>query len=211
LSACLGIDKQIAVAIGLETADDTKRELCLNKGTTLAEIEAAVSSVRGLAEIQLYVLVGLPFLTEAESIDDAVKSIRAARTLGADEIHIEPMTLQSQTLVELLIKHNLFRLPSLYSVYEVLRRVVPGIKPYVSPFMHMPLPARIPRGCPSCTSRLIDGLLNRYNIERTPESLYYDDCSCIKEWRRNLSFTDPRPLEERVSDALTVLRRKGAL
>ncbi|MDP2983080.1 MAG: hypothetical protein Q8O92_07110 [Candidatus Latescibacter sp.] len=201
----LGPGKSLSIAIGLETADDEKRNLCINKGCTRDEIGRAVEKAKPFAEIQIYILLGIPFLTEAEAVEDSICSIRCARDLGADEIHIEPLTIQRYTLTELLCRRGLFRLPSLYSLYEVLRAVVPEIRPYVSPFLHMPLPQSIPHGCPRCTERLIDGLLNRYNIFRDRESLDYDSCECVKKWRERMAEKDSRPLNERVNEALAQL------
>lgn len=201
----LGPGKIISIAIGLETSDDERRAFCLNKGCTLGEIARAVEAARGLAEIQLYILLGLPFLTEGEAVDDAIRSIRRAHDIGAGEIHIEPLTIQKFTLLEKLYRSGLYRLPSLYSIYEVLRAVVPEIQPYVSPFLHMPLPEVIPRGCPSCTDRLIDGLLKGYNISRDRESLEYPSCECMAAWRKRMEERDSRPLTERVCDALESL------
>jgi archaeosine synthase beta-subunit len=202
LASILAPQALLSIAMGLETADDTRRELCLNKGVSTSAIAGTVSSLTGIAEVQLYVLVGLPFLTESESIEDAVAALRYAHAMGASEIHLEPLTIQRHTLIEQLSAHGLVRLPSLYTVYEVLRRVVPEIRPYVSPFMHMPLPDLIPSGCPRCTRRLRDGLLEHYNLVRDRDSLEYEYCSCIANWHRSLEETDPRPLEERVHDAL---------
>jgi len=184
--------------------DDVKRLLCINKGCTREDIEKAIGSIRDIAEIQLYILLGLPFLTEREMLDDAVQSLRCARDMGAGEIHIEPATIQRYTFTELLYREGLYRLPSLHTLYEVLKTVVPGIKPYVSPFRHMPDPDIIPSGCPECTARLIDQLINRYNISRTSDSLDYAPCDCMEEWRGRLTETDARPLAWRVQDALDI-------
>ena len=127
--------------------------------------------------------------------------------MGADEIHIEPLTLQRFTLTELLYRKGLLRLPSLYTLYEVLRRVVPDIRPYVSPFLHMPCPDMIPQGCPTCSNRLVDGLLKKYNINRDRVSLDYEDCACISGWRELLAETDSRPLTQRVNESIAELRR----
>ncbi|MHB9030766.1 MAG: hypothetical protein ACYC9O_18515 [Candidatus Latescibacterota bacterium] len=205
LKDILGPGRILSVALGLETSDDLKRSLCINKGCSLAEISRAVEAVRGLGETQLYVLLGLPFLTESEAVEDAIRSIRCARDLGADEIHIEPLTLQRHTLLEYLHQAGLYRLPSLYSVYSVLQAVVPEIRPYVSPFLHMPLPEAIPSGCPSCTPGLIDNLLGRYNLLRNRESLEYPRCACLPLWEERRSERDPRPLDRRISDALESL------
>jgi archaeosine synthase beta-subunit len=211
LRDALGPGKSLSIAIGLETADDIKRNLCINKGCTRDEIVSAIERAKPLAEIQIYILLGIPFLTEAEAVEDSISSIRCAHEMGADEIHIEPLTLQRYTLTELLCRQGLYRLPSLYSLYEVLRAVVPEIKPYVSPFLHMPLPESIPQGCPRCNGRLFDGLLKRYNIHRDRESLDYDSCECIETWKERMAEKDPRPLVERVHEAIARLTSEGIL
>lgn len=198
----LGPKRRLSIAIGLETFDDTIRLLCINKGCTTAQIERAVGSVKGLVDIQLYVLLGMPFLAEREALENTVKSLQCARKLGADEIHIEPLTLQRFTLAEILYHEGLLQLPSLYTLYEALRTVVPVIQPYVSPFHHMPRPDIIPQGCPRCTERLIDGLLNRYNINRNRENLEYEPCVCLGNWKKRLEKTDDRPLPQRIIDVL---------
>ena len=208
LADILGRKRRLSVALGLETSDDRRRELCLNKGCSLEGISRAVGEAKKAgAGVQLYVLLGLPFLTEAESVDDAVKSLECAQNLGADEIHIEPLTIQRHTLVERLHRAGLLRLPSLYSLYETLERVLPAIRPYVSPFMHMPLPDIIPSGCPVCTDALIEGLLGRYNISRDHASLVRPGCPCEADWRARMEERDPRPLEDRIVDALALLSR----
>lgn len=205
LSVILGGNRSISIAMGLETADDYLREICLNKGCRLSDIAEAVASLKDISETQLYILAGLPFLTEAEAVEDAVTSIRSAHALGADEIHIEPVTLQKHTLTEHLVKSGRHRLISLYSIYEILRRVLPEIRPYVSPFLHMPLPERIPGGCPACSKRLVEGLLNTYNISRDTESLDYAPCTCVNEWRKRLKTTDNRAIPQRITDALKAI------
>ncbi len=205
LARRLGNNKRLSIAIGLESADDIKRELCMNKGCPIDVIENAVRTLDGIADIQLYILLGMPFLTETETIEDSVESIRYAHEIGADEIHIEPATLQRHTLAYLLAAEGLYRLPSLHSLYEVLKRVVPDIRPYVSPFLHMPAPERIPEGCPECTERLISGLLDRYNYHLDRASLDYEPCTCMDAWRARLAEHDIRPLHHRVADALGAL------
>ncbi len=201
----LGTGCRLSIAIGLESCDDEHRNLCLNKGVSLETIAGTVKSIKEFAEIQLYVFLGIPFLTENEVLEDAVATLRCAAAMGADEIHIEPATLQRFTLLKELAEKGLYRLPSLYTLYEVLHRVLPEIRPYVSPFMHMPLPERIPEGCPRCTDRLIVGLLEDYNRSRSSDDLDFGDCACQADWRLSLEESDERSLSQRVNEALAVL------
>ena len=205
LAAVLYPGARLSIAMGLETADDIVRELCLNKGFKTDRMQKTIEAVGEYADIQLYILAGIPFLTESEAVEDAVSAIRWAHRAGADEIHIEPLTIQRHTLLEALFLAGCCRLPSLHSLFEILRRVLPDIRPYVSPFMHMPLPEHLPEGCPRCTARLRIQLLETYNIRRDEASLGSDTCSCAKNWKRRLREADSRPLDQRVRDALEML------
>ncbi len=211
LAGVLGPGKTLSIAMGLETLDDGKRDLCVNKGCTFASLERAVASLDGKALSQIYVFFGLPFLTEREALEDTVTSVIAARDMGADEIHIEPATLQRHTLTWELARAGLYRLPSLRSLNEVLRRLFPDIRPYVSPFMHMPRPDIIPEGCPVCSGRLVRGLIEGYNVSRDVSALDDEPCGCIDGWLRRLEETDERPLALRVADSLDCLETSGSL
>lgn len=209
LAGILSPGKRLSLAMGLETADDTIRDLCLNKGCSGARLQEAIESVRGVADVQLYILAGIPFLTESEAIADAVSSIRWAHSQGAGEIHIEPLTVQRHTLIEALVRAGQYRLPSLHSLFEILGQVLPDIRPYVSPFMHMPRPERLPESCPFCTDRLREQLLGFYNVTRDRNALAHESCACAERWRERLRESDPRPLEQRVREALDKLDRGG--
>jgi hypothetical protein len=202
IKKCLGAGITLTLAMGLETADDTIRELCINKGCTTSEIGQAVETAHRFGETQLYVLYGIPFLTESEAVEDTVAALKKAKSLNADEIHIEPMTIQRHTIMEALSDMGLYRLPSLYGLFYILHRTVPTVRPYISPFMHMPLPLKIPRGCDACTDTLLHILFKKYNVERSARNLDYPECSCIGQWRARCRKQDSRILEKRVEDAL---------
>jgi len=165
-----------------------------------------VESIRQYVRVRIYVLLKGPFLTEGEAVEDAVASIRFAETLSPSEIHLEPATLQEHTLLYSLYNAGMYRLPWLWSVYEVLRRVGTESRVYVSPFNHMPRPAFIPENCPECTESVRNLIIEHYNLTFDLDPLEQYRCSCRKEWEKALSEQDPRPLDERVLQGLQIVQ-----
>ncbi|RJO71932.1 MAG: hypothetical protein C4523_03725 [Myxococcales bacterium] len=190
-------DRRLAVALGMETARADVLALCVHKGATLDAFAAACRVVRDNAMLRLYVLAKPPWLTEAEMLDDAVAAIKLAESLGAAEIHFEPLTIQRHTLLHLLWTTGRYRLPWLWSLVEILRRVAPT-PVYVSPFAHLPRPIALPHNCGRCDGFVRERLLDVYN--RTLDASVFDAlaCACQDDWRSALAATDPRPLAERV-------------
>jgi len=73
-------DPPLYIAIGLETSDDRVREKCINKGFIWEDFLLASKTARSEgAGIKAYLLVKPPFLTERESIDDTISSVKALR------------------------------------------------------------------------------------------------------------------------------------
>jgi radical SAM enzyme (TIGR01210 family) len=202
LAGALG-GRSLRVAIGLESARDDVRELAIHKGITLQAMERVARIVTQVASLRLYVLIKPPWLTEQEAIDDAVDAVRLARRLGATDIHFEPATIQRHTLVYYLWSIGRYRMPWLWSIREILRRLDEPV--YVSPFAHVPPPIAIPHNCPACSSTLMDAIIRDYNNLRDPDVLRGYSCRCEDSWRDVLSERDTRPLSERIMSDLPLV------
>jgi radical SAM enzyme (TIGR01210 family) len=198
--------RTLEIAMGLESCDDRVLTMTLNKGFLVSDFRRMVESIRQYVRVRIYVLLKGPFLTEGEAVEDAVASIRFAETLSPSEIHLEPATLQEHTLLYSLYNAGMYRLPWLWSVYEVLRRVGTESRVYVSPFNHMPRPAFIPENCPECTESVRNLIIEHYNLTFDLDPLEQYRCSCRKEWEEALSEQDPRPLDERVLQGLQIVQ-----
>ncbi len=200
--------RTLEIAMGLESCDDRVLTITLNKGFLVSDFRRMVENIRQYVRVRIYVLLKGPFLTEKESVEDAAASIRFAQTLSPSEIHLEPATLQEHTLLYFLYDVGMYRLPWLWSIYEVLRRVGTESRVYVSPFNHMPRPSRIPENCPACTESVRDLIIRRYNLTFDLAPLRQYRCSCRKEWEAALVEEDPRPLDERVLQGLEMVRER---
>jgi hypothetical protein len=204
LNKLLG-DKSLVVALGLETRNDDVRDLLVNKGMTLDQFEAAADVVKSICGLRVYAMIKPPFLTEAEMIEDAVETIRYVDDLGAEEIHFEPVTVQQHTLMYYLWRQGLYRLPWLWSIIEILKRVSP-IKVYCSPFAHYPRPIAKPHNCPGCDSVVLERLLVGYNSTFDVGCLEGLSCRCQEAWHAVLEVSDSRSLQERVLDSIRSTR-----
>ena len=110
----------LRIAIGLESADDEVIRNSINKGSSFAKFTSAANSIRKMNyELRTYLLFKPPFLSELESIDDVIGSIRKSAPVSTD-ISVNPMNIQRNTLVEHLWKKGLYRLPRLWSLARIL-------------------------------------------------------------------------------------------
>ena len=114
---------EIEIGMGIEAQDDIVRNICINKQgskTQFAETARLLKKydIRPLA----YVLLKPPFLTEQESIDEAVKTAHFAESIGFSRISFESMSIHSVTVVDALRQTGNYRSPWLWSVVEVIKR-----------------------------------------------------------------------------------------
>ena len=72
-------------------------------------------------KIKTYVLIKPLFLTEKESINDCIDTVKKIKNL-TDVISFNPTNAQRKTLVEYLWKRHYYRPPWLWSVEEILKK-----------------------------------------------------------------------------------------
>jgi radical SAM enzyme (TIGR01210 family) len=113
-----GIDTRIA--IGVESSNDLIVKNNVNKGTNFSKFKSAAEIVKsnGL-ELRTYLLLKPPFISEDDAVNDAIQSVRDCAPFSND-ISVNPMNIQKNTLVEKLWKRGEYRPPWLWSVARVL-------------------------------------------------------------------------------------------
>lgn len=113
-----GIDTRIA--IGVESTNDRIVRESVNKGTTFKKFLDAASIVNKYdLELRSYLLLKPLFLNEEAAVSDAKKSVYDCAAVS-DDISVNPMNIQKNTLVEKMWKKGLYRPPWLWSVARVL-------------------------------------------------------------------------------------------
>ena len=189
---------ELEIAIGLETVDDFRRAVAINKGFTLRVFEQAARIVRDNdIGLRSYVLLKPPFCSESEAIEDAVRSITSAFAMGVDSVSLEAMTVQRYTLVEYLHQRGLYRIPWLWSIVEVVRQTAHLGKVVVGLFKFYPSPDLVPRNCDLCSDAVMEAIVD-FNHTRDATVFGGLDCGCRSGWTQILK--DSRDFDDFFGD-----------
>lgn len=195
LTGALAARQSLALGLGVETANDDVRRLCLNKGLHWDDCAQAVRTAG--CPFRFYLFFGAPFLTEAERLTDAYLSLIRFQELAPEEVHVEAATIQRGTLLNRLWRNDFYDLPSLWSLIFLLRALPSGIRPYMGPFNHFPMPYQVPTTCGHCAGQ-VGAAFDEYN--RSLDRAAFDrlSCHCLDSWFQQIHESDQRPLEQRL-------------
>lgn len=180
---------EIEIALGLESADPEILGRFVTKGSPPSEYFEAFGRARALGvRPKAYLLLKPPYLTEAESIEDVVRSVGAVAP-AVDAISINPVHIQNGTVVEHLYRRGRYRPPWLWSLVEALARgaEVRGSTRLVT----FPTAGGLPRGphnCGTCDARVLEALREASLTQRF-DGLAALDCECRR------TFEEVRALE----------------
>jgi len=173
---------ELAVALGLETTDPIVLARYVHKSTGPQEYLEAADQIRALGlRTKAYLLLKPPYLTEAEAIDDVVRSVAEAAP-HFDTLSVNPVHIQNGTVVEWLYYRGRYRPPWLWSVVEALRLGAEhrGTTRLVS----FPTAGGLPRGphnCRSCDASVL-AAIEEASLAQDFSRLAALDCACREEW-----------------------------
>lgn len=177
------------VALGLESADDEVLRRSIRKGFTSADyVRAAETLRRHSIPVRTYLLLKPPFMTEAAAIRDTIASIEFARPYS-ESISINPVNVQSGTIIEDMWRRGDYRSPWLWSLLEVLKA---GWREGGPRLFSSPSGAGTLRGvhnCANCDRKVLDAV-QRFSFEQDPMCLEGLECGCRDEWRMLLQVQD---------------------
>jgi len=189
--AILG-ERQIEIGMGLESSNDVVRDICVNKGFTLAEFKKAVEIAKQhQIGTRAYILLKPPFLTEKNALDDSITTIEDAVKLGVTTISINPVNIQKFTMVEDLWRNGLYRSPWLWTVVEVLRESYKNVGGSVF-ILCDPVAAGKRRGthnCGVCDKQIVNAIRD-FSLNQDASVLESLDCSCKASWKHTLTHED---------------------
>ncbi|MFW9777312.1 MAG: archaeosine biosynthesis radical SAM protein RaSEA [Candidatus Heimdallarchaeota archaeon] len=203
--------KELEIGIGLESSNDAIIRDCHNKGTSLDVYNQSVQLLRPLGvRIKTYILIKPPFLTEADSIRDAIQTAIEAAKIGTDIISFSPCTVQSGTLVDFLYRQDRYQPPWLWSVLYIVREIR-SLYPSL-PIICDPVAAGKPRGahnCGKCDTQVLEEINRMTASESIPRNLseLSDICTCHYKWIRLVQT----PIEIFRSRNLSQLRKSYPL
>jgi radical SAM enzyme (TIGR01210 family) len=198
--------KELCVGIGLESMDDFVRQICVHKGLSLKTYSKAVKILKDLGSyVTTYVLLKPPFLTERESIEDTLRTIKFAFESGSDVVVVMLSNVQACTLTYRLWTKGIYRTPWLWSAVEVVKRTPDDMRERttIAGIQAVPKPIQIAYNCFKCDSSLVGSLINwnKYrDYDRFEKEIKESDCECRQKWEREVSKDCPLSLQRRVEE-----------
>ncbi|MHB8597820.1 MAG: hypothetical protein ACYDER_13530 [Ktedonobacteraceae bacterium] len=195
-------DKRLIVGIGLQSADDFIRNICINTTCTREQFERASHILwENGYTAKVYLMIKPPFLSESEAVAETVQSIQYVSSLGYEDVSICPTRIAPYTIVEELARRGMYTPPSLWTTIDILDEVSG----------HSHARARVacldvdgkdedtvyPHNCPSCTHAILDAL-KTFNMTHDLSTINSLVCSCRQNHLADMALIDERPLTERV-------------
>lgn len=191
----------LIVGIGLQSASDFVREICINSPVTK---EAFLNALRLLDKYgfgsKVYVMIKPPFLSEDEAIEDATSSVMWLNNLQVEDITLCPTRIAQGTLVFELFRLRLYYPPMLTTIVDCLRNIqrmggrarVSVFNVYSSDFQ-----SYTSGGCSECEERIIHGL---QQFNRNPASVDLATLSCAgchfkARWINSSAFENLAPAD----------------
>ncbi|MCI4325179.1 MAG: archaeosine biosynthesis radical SAM protein RaSEA [Thermoplasmata archaeon] len=177
-------DGELEVALGLESTQPEVLGRLINKGETPAEYLAAADRLRSFrVHPKAYLLLKPPYLTEAESVADVIRSVEVARS-HFDAISVNPVHIQNGTVVEWLFRRGRYRPPWLWSLVDAMRAGAPGRG--ATRLVTFPTAGGLPRGPHNCgrCDRTVLNALEEASLSQSFEGLDPLTCECRGEYER---------------------------
>jgi archaeosine synthase beta-subunit len=195
-------DKRLIVGMGLQSADDFIRRVCINTTCTKEQFERASHLLwdNGYTA-KVYLMIKPAFLTEREAATETVQSIQYVAALGYEDVSICPTRIAPYTVVAELAKRGMYTPPSLWTTIDILNEIgsdsLAQARVACLDVDGKDSDTVYPRNCPSCTPVIL-GALRTFNMTHDLSIFNSLDCSCRQEHLEDMAFVDKRPLEERV-------------
>ena len=197
-------DKNIMFELGLESSNSNIRSNNLLK---MIDNDAFVKKIDLIHSFGMQVLtniiIGTPFLSTKEQLDDSLKSVLWCFENGVDEVDLFPINVKPYTILKDLYDSNEYQVISHWLVIELLNQIPVKYlnKVYLAWYGNRELEYEngehsiLPKSCPKCHQNIMDFytkfLSNNDNIyrKRLIDNLISNSvCNCYDKLLRSLTF-----------------------
>lgn len=200
----------IFIELGFESASKEIREKALLK---FIDNDLLVKKVELIHSFGFFVtaniLLGIPFLTQKESVEDSLKSIKfLTNKASVDEIVVFPLNIKKNTLLENLDCESTF----LLNVLEIIKNLSDdGLEKVIFSWFDEtnknPLISKAPKSCEKCFPYIVDTIKKFNNANKNEKikirnSLKKTNCECEKELFKMFKQENNVSLGQRISNAL---------
>lgn len=217
-------DGVVEVGIGVESTNKIIRQLCHHKG--ISNLDLVKKSVEILHDYGFKALAYINFkpvfLTEKESVDDAITTAIDCFNMGFDAVSIEPTSLQDYSLANYLYEMGQYRVPWLWSIKEIVEgiykffnnkkldiriggyfdeEILSGSQGVGFETKNEVFPHLTSSNCSLCTQRYIEAI-KMFNATYDIKYLRnVEKCShCYSIWCDTMKIKDSRSIKKRIKD-----------
>ena len=130
-----------------------------------------------------------PYLTEKESIDDAIKTVEKIKTI-TNSISFNPVNIQNNTVVNYLWKRKKYRPAWLFSIVEILKeskKIVNKIRIKCDVVGGGSI--RGAHNCESCNRNFLNAI-SEFSLLQETDIFNGLDCDCKEKWLDQLDIED---------------------
>ena len=125
-------NKDLYFEIGIESVSRDVLLYCLNKHIPDIPIKKLIDYVHAFdVKLIANVVLGAPFLTQEEQVQDTINSIHALMKMGVEYVTLFPINLKPYTLTKLMYENGLYELVTGNMIIDVLSGVSPEYLPQV--------------------------------------------------------------------------------
>lgn len=118
------LDKNITFELGLETSNQQVRNNNLLKYIDNEKFVDTIQFIHSYGmKVITNIIVGIPFLSEEEQIQNALESIKWCFEHGVDEVDLFPMNIKPYTLLRELYEKKEYKIISHWMLIEVLSKI----------------------------------------------------------------------------------------
>lgn len=214
------VDVRLCVFMGLQSANDFIRNVCINTTCTKGNYEKAVKLLQSANYIpHAFLMLKPPFVTESEGVTDVLESLSYLAGLNVTTVTICPTRVAPGTLLEKLYNMGEYNVPWNWSVVQVLQtwNDRAGVIPMVNT---SELKAEInpdsvcAYGCPKCHDTTIRKI-ERYLFSRDVKILENINCDCYLDYVKHVleedkaNYWSGRGMEERIEYFLGELKEQN--
>ena len=184
------------VAIGLEAYDDRVLRFHVNKGFTTKQWHSAVQMLRdNNLRVKTYLLFKPPFMSEGDALVHTTSWLTEVAQYS-DEVSVNPMNIQKNTIVDRLFRNKEYRPPWLWSLVEMILRSHEHLGDDSCRIIVHPTAGGKIRGahnCGECDSEVV-AAIERYSVSGDTEEFSHLECSCKSHWRAEIENDNSFPI-----------------
>lgn len=159
-------NKYIDFEIGVETVNEDIQNNCLNKETDLGELKNTIDLIHKYdMTVEANVLIGIPFLTAKEQMEDVINSVSWLFDNNIDEVVLFPVNIIKNSTLEGLYKNNKYTVISQWMIIKVLNGIKEEFLNRISISMYGEYRTSnknvfenniLPKSCPNCYNELMN-------------------------------------------------------